>query len=652
MQSQKKDRSEKRVYGWFNGILLTVFVVVALLAAQTKFATFHLFPLDLSRLAVTDLVRLELGFHFIVLSSAFLLLIYGERFRWSLRLLALFGSALILIFDFMICFSLRETQSPINFELISFFFLHAKNPLVSDTTIFIFYVLFVPSLVLLGAYLQYKNFTSGTFNRKQQKRFKLFGSLMVIGLVIGFVAPISDELDDLGPGLSHNAYLYSIKTAFLPGGEEVVHFPDAVFPNKVVKKKDVSSSVVTGAQEQFNVAIIVLESTSASALSHYSGITPPTTPFLDELIKDSLLVETAQVVVPHTSKALVAIHCGIEPHLSLYTFESVMGVPVECLPKWLSQAGYNTAFFQSPTAHYENRTGLVEHLGFAEFYPLESLDTEGFERVNYFGYEDNILLNPSKEWLKKQEDPFLVTYLTGTTHHSYKVPEGFEKSHYSDHEKTNEYLNTVRYLDQFVKELIDGYKEVGAYENTIFVIVGDHGESMCEDTPICYHSNVMHDIALQVPLIVHAPKLGIKGTVEEVMSQASVVATLAELLGFELKIEGEKNFPSFLKPNGSVAFTSCWYDKLCVTRRDDRYRYVYNFGVRSDELYDLHQDPMQNNNLISEYPDLVERFEEESLYWFNRTRSRYHNFYRSLDPNYLDDSRETLSNGWAEQTSS
>lgn len=642
--SESENKSnEKRVYGWFNGILLTIFTIVALLAAQTKFATFHLFPLNLDDFSVADLVRLELGFHFIVLSSAFMLLIYGERYRWSLRLLALFGSALILIFDFLICFSLRETQSPINFELISFFFLHAKIPLVSDATIFIFYVLLVPALVFLGVFLQYRNYASGTMNRKQQKRFKLFGSLMVVGTLLGFVGPVSDGLDEFGPGLSHNAYLYTIKTAFIPGGDEVVHLDGEKFPQKVVTP--VSSE---SADEKLNVAIIVLESVGASVLSHYSGLTPPTTPFLDGLIKDSLLVETAQVMLPHTSKALVAMHCGIEPHLSLFTYEATLGVPVDCMPKWLSQAGYNTAFFQSPTAFYENRTGLVEQMGFAEFYPLESLPTEGFERVNYFGYEDNILLQPSKDWIEKQDTPFLATYLTGTTHHHYKVPEGFEKVEYTENLRTNEYLNTVRYIDQFVQKLMDGYKQAGLYEDTIFVIVGDHGESMCEEIPICYHSNIMHDIALQVPLIIHSPKLGLKGTVKEVMTQASIVSTLAELLGFE--IESGKSFPSFLEPNGSVTYASCWYDKLCVSRRDEQYRYVYNFGVRSDELYDLHQDPMQTNNIITEYPDMVEQFEKESLYWYNRTRSRYHNFYLSQDSDYLAHSRETLSNGWADQT--
>jgi hypothetical protein len=74
---------------------------------------------------------------------------------------------------------------------------------------------------------------------------------------------------------------------------------------------------------------------------------------------------------------------------------------------------YSTAFFQSSTENFEN---LVENFGYAEYYPLEALDEdyiEGFERSNYFGYEDDIMLRPSKEWLRKQRaHPFMVTYFT------------------------------------------------------------------------------------------------------------------------------------------------------------------------------------------------------------------------------------------------
>ena len=41
----------------------------------------------------------------------------------------------------------------------------------------------------------------------------------------------------------------------------------------------------------------------------------------------------------------------------------------------------------------------AKNLGYKEYYPVETMDTEGFERSNYFGYEDDVMLKPSEEWL-------------------------------------------------------------------------------------------------------------------------------------------------------------------------------------------------------------------------------------------------------------
>ena len=112
--------------------------------------------------------------------------------------------------------------------------------------------------------------------------------------------------------------------------------------------------------------------------------------------------------------------------------------------------------------------------------PLESLDEEHkekFEWSNYFGYEDDILLKPSEEWLKERGDggPFLVKYLTGTGHHDYRVRSRYGREYFSEDHLLDAYLNCLRYQDFFVRNVIEQYKELGLYENTIFVLYGDHG---------------------------------------------------------------------------------------------------------------------------------------------------------------------------------
>src|SRR3712207_4869236 len=182
-----------------------------------------------------------------------------------------------------------------------------------------------------------------------------------------------------------------------------------------------ASLVQTPQTEKRNVVLIHLESTRAGSVTPYNEELN-TTPFLNELAKNSLFAERAYTVVPHTSKASVSVNCGIEPHLVQPTTEAHPGgIPVSCLAGLLKEQGYHTSFFQSSTKDFEDFEGLVKNFGYENYYPLESMDTEGFEQTNYFGYEEDIMLGPSEDWLKEHEDePFLAQYLTGTGHDDYQ----------------------------------------------------------------------------------------------------------------------------------------------------------------------------------------------------------------------------------------
>ncbi len=132
---------------------------------------------------------------------------------------------------------------------------------------------------------------------------------------------------------------------------------------------------------------------------------------------------------------------------------------------------------------------VVENLGYEENYPAETLDTEGFEVTNVFGYEDDVMLEPSRKWLEYQKEsgrPFPAEYFTGTGHHDYRC---FSTRHgtedFAEDDLLNQYLNFMRLQDIFLKNLIDQYKELGLYEDTVLVVSGDHGEGLGEHGPSC-----------------------------------------------------------------------------------------------------------------------------------------------------------------------
>jgi lipoteichoic acid synthase len=374
-----------------------------------------------------------------------------------------------------------------------------------------------------------------------------------------------------------------------------------------------------------NVVIIFLESTRARSTTPYNKDID-TTPFLNELSKESLMAERAYAVVPHTSKALVATLCGVAPPLDDENTESEPDViPARCIADLLKEKGYRTSFFQSATEDFERRRMLVENLGHEDFFPIEDMSKEGFQKANYFGYEDNIMLEPSRMWLEENGDegPFLATYLTVTSHHDYVVPDRYGEKNFADDEVLNKYLNTVRYQDFFVKNLFEQYKELGLYENTIFILLGDHGEGF-DEHGLKQHDNVIYNEGLRIPFFIHDPRRPKSGTIEAPVNELDVLPTVADLLGYEIR-GGTYPGSSMLSPlEERTLMASCYHERTCLASIKGDEKYIYHYGNKGEEFFDLSEDPLENNNIIERQDDEeIKALRNHLLAWEAQVRASY-----------------------------
>ncbi len=379
--------------------------------------------------------------------------------------------------------------------------------------------------------------------------------------------------------------------------------------------------------EKRNVVMIFLESTRAGATTPYNNDLK-TMPFLDQLADKSLLVDKAYTVVPHTHPALAATNCGIAPPLDPWGTKvlAYYEPPSTCLPELLSQQGYNSAYFMSQESTYEKSPQILENLGYEEFHSVDTMDTEGFEKTNYFGYEDDVMLEPSKDWLEENGDePFLATYLTSAPHHDYLAPEKrYGSKQFTDNELVNRYLNSVRYQDFFLKNLFDQYKELGLYEDTVFVIVGDHGEAFGEHGRY-QHDNAIYEEGLRVPLIIHDPQRFEEGArLRGPVNQLDILPTVADLLGYE--VEGG-DYPGYSLlgpiPTERTLMASCWNPAGCLASIKGTEKYIYHFNDKPEELFDLSKDPAETTNLAAKNPEEVQKRRQEVLEWRSEVHSKY-----------------------------
>ena len=456
---------------------------------------------------------------------------------------------------------------------------------------------------------------------------RLLGVGVIAYALFSFSLVSSDAPAGVGKSISRDAFINLATSA----AEEVQsgETPGSAAGSAAEAPPRPTSLVQTPQTEKRNVVVVHLESTRAESVTPYDP-NLETTPFEDELAKSSLLAEQAYVVVPHTTNALAAVNCGVDPPLNPWETKTLGDrAPTKCLGDLLKEQGYNTVWFTSSTQNFkiESLPNLVKNFGYDEFYPLETMDTQGFEQANYFGYEDDIMLKPSEQWLTKQKDtgkPFLALYETITPHHQYLAPDRYGIKNFSDNDELNRYQNSVRYQDFFLKNLFDQYKKLGLYDNTIFVIYGDHGEGFGEHGRF-QHDNTPYEEGLKIPLIIHDPKRFENGArVTAPVSQLDILPTVEDLLGYEVQ-GGTNEGYSLLHPipEDRELMFSCWNESGCLASIKDREKYLYHFGDQPEEIFDLSKDPNERENLAGEQPEEAKKRRQELLDWRATINARY-----------------------------
>lgn len=362
-----------------------------------------------------------------------------------------------------------------------------------------------------------------------------------------------------------------------------------------------------------NIVVVVLESVGALSTTPYDPLRR-TTPTLDRLAQEGLLVEHMTTVLPHTTKALVSTLCGTWPYPASDIAEARPdGMWSPCLPTLLRAAGYRSAFFQTARGDFEDRVGLTHNMGFDRFLPQRAYPSSGWDGNNYFGVDDRAMLEPALQWVQQERAaPLFAVYLTLSSHHEYKVPNHWpQRSYPGVSGARGRYLAAVNYVDDVLGRIIEQYEQAGLMDNTVFFIIGDHGEGFGE------HGRWQHDLVifeegLRVPAVLYGPAvLGQTGLIRGNRQQIDVLPTILDLAGLE-PTGGEQLGQSLFSevPDDRRLFHTCFRSGNCSADRvgDDKFIDMFRYG--SPRRHDLAADPLERTNLLRGEdlgPELSER---------------------------------------------
>jgi len=405
--------------------------------------------------------------------------------------------------------------------------------------------------------------------------------------------------------------------------------------------------------KQPNVLLVVLDTVRARNLSLY-GYERETTPHLERFAKRGICYDWAIAEAPWTLPSHASMFSGQHAHDLSCGYKEPFDSAHATLAEELARQGYATSGFVANLAYCAKGWGLergFEHyddlyLNFDRVLQSSNLVREvtGNELFRQLSGMTDYRARPKAphitdrflQWHDKHQDqPYFAFLNYFDAHGPYLPPEPFaskfgatrppfsvpvdlrrklankEPGWLSREEidlERNAYDGCLAYLDQDLGRLFDQLAERGTLDDTLVIVVGDHGEEFSEHGCM-WHGASLYLSSLHVPLIMSLPgRLPENQRTKTPVSLRDLPSTVMSVLG----LQSESPFPgtSFEQPvSGAPQFSSTrqvirqapWWPSSQGDMRSvchSEYHYIQN-GDGREELYHYVDDPLETKNLIA-----------------------------------------------------
>jgi phosphoglycerol transferase MdoB-like AlkP superfamily enzyme len=371
---------------------------------------------------------------------------------------------------------------------------------------------------------------------------------------------------------------------------------------------DADLSRLRGAAAGRNVVLVHLESTAARHLGPYGAARDPM-PRLSHLVRGGILFENAYTAYPETIKSFFAVQCACWPALDTKPRDNE-SVTAPGLAAVLAERGYRTGLFHSGRFDYLGMWSVLRGRGYEV---MKDAGDIGGQRESSFGIDEHSTVASLLHWLDEgpADVPFLVTYLPIAGHHPYETPA---PGPFAEASEVDRYHNALHYADEALGELLDGLHRRGLDRDTLFVILGDHGEAFGEHAGNYGHTLALYEENVRVPLLFAAPGLwDTQVRLSRAAGLVDVAPTVLDLLGVSVPQQWQGR--SLLDPANRLALFCTDYSLGLLGLRDGRWKCIHEIESGRSSLYDLDADPGEQADLADVCPDRVAAYREHLLRW-------------------------------------
>ena len=404
--------------------------------------------------------------------------------------------------------------------------------------------------------------------------------------------------------------------------------------------------------KQPNIVLMGIDSLLADHMSCY-GYHRLTTPHIDRFAQSGALFEqTYSAHIPTTSayaSMLTGMDCFSTQVVAL-RHKGPLRSEVKTLAEILHETGYNTTCV--------GFSGNASSRGFDKY-----LDYEGWgswaEGRNPKAQNLNDVTIPELDRLIDQGEPFFLFLRHMDPHSPYLPPEPYERMFYhgDPYDPNNrsmepvmkfkpfcdffascmppsitdkdyviaQYDGAIAYMDACIQAIFTALDTRGVLDETIVILNGDHGETLY-DHECWFDHHGLYDVTLHVPLIVRYPREIPAGRrISGFNQHKDLLPTILELAEIETAIDFDGSSLMPLVRGKAASYESEFYITECTWMRKHGWRTPHwkliialepDFHFKPPvELYNLVEDPNENNNLAEGQPDIVSTLEGRMQSW-------------------------------------
>ncbi len=398
---------------------------------------------------------------------------------------------------------------------------------------------------------------------------------------------------------------------------------------------------------RFNVLLVTLDTTRADHLGCY-GYPLPTSPNLDRLASDGIRFDMAISTSGITPISHASIFTGMNPDRhGLRVFYGRTGHYLEpehpTLASILRDRSWRTAAFVSSYPASE-KFGL-DH-GFDTFSSGVSEEVMAGDprlRPPKDGYwqdrptasaqrRADVTTDEALAWLDEPyvgENPFFLWVHYFDPHDPSLVPPQEVTARFGvDGSEPDALLKVydpeIFFMDGQFGRLIRHLRETGRYDNTIIVVVGDHGQGLGDHN--WFPHRLLYQEQIRVPLIIRIPGGTRRATVGAVTRTIDIMPTVLQALGIDPPetVQGSDMTAILSGPaeKGRIAVAEALntlddhappqlpphQKDLLFMVMDREWKLIHHAGEPgNNELYHLLEDPEESNNRVAAEPEEVKR---------------------------------------------